>query len=283
MSKKLTEQQRTINRQQAACNRVAKKSIRKAFKEGAAESVIKKAQVLFSKREHYETETLARSNKELYGILAEVLALYYEAFEDKSLADTLKLMKAALIERGMRVQNNTTALNVFVRFVFNSERKRTYNYVCTLMAALQANILPTQLAEFIEGKHGVEECKRSVSMKDETVKRKAAVADASVQVLELLRDMPAAEVIKLNGTQASLAEGTDYAFVIARKTAGGKLELLRTVPVTTKGMQSAAVKALAEDLIAKQEQVVKSAKKVKVQTATAAAKAGMTMKELETA
>ena len=33
MSKKLTEQERTINRQNAACNLVAKKSIRQAFKD----------------------------------------------------------------------------------------------------------------------------------------------------------------------------------------------------------------------------------------------------------
>ncbi len=288
MRKQKTEKEKLIAKQNAKMHRNVKAMGRRAIKESNeehfAQKAILRANELVAAREKYETETLARSNAELYGILSEVLGLFYTTLEENCVAKTVAQMKSVLTERGVRVQGNTPAITVFVRYVFNSDRKRSYNYTCTLMAALQHKIQPENLAEFISGKHGVEECKRTFSMSPETLKKKQAIASAATDVVELLGTMPSAATVKLpDAKTVTFAEGAGYAFVIARKLSNGQLELLRTIPVTTKGMQAAAVKALAKDLIDKKVQVLKNAKAAKEKDTTAFAKASLTVKELQAA
>lgn len=246
-------------------------------------SVVKRADELCVAREKFETETLARSNDELYGILSEVYGLFKQAFAGECLKETVVAMKAALKERGVRVQANTPALTVFVRYVFNSDRKRAYNYASTLMAAAQAEVEPAQLADFIKGKNGVEECKKEFRKKEATVLKEAAIKAASSKVLQQLKAMKAEHVVKLAGPKVQLAEGASFAFVLARIGSTGTLELLQAVSTTTVGMQNAAIKELAKDYIAKQEHAAEAAKKKADVAATEKAAASMTVRELEMA
>lgn len=105
-------------------------------------AVIEEANKLSVQREKFETEELARSNKALYAILSKVYALFNKAVKDGCIKETAKEMRSMLKERGVKVQSNTPALTCFVRFVFNSDRKRAYNYASTLMAAVDADIKP---------------------------------------------------------------------------------------------------------------------------------------------
>jgi len=246
-------------------------------------NVVERADELCVAREKFETETLARSNKELYGILSEVYGLFKRAVADECLKETVAAMKTALTARGIRVQVNTPALTLFVRYVFNSDRKRAYNYASTLMAAAQADVEPADLAEFIESKNGVEECKKEFRKKEETVKKEAAVAGAVVSVLEDLRTMQAQEVVTLADTDVELAEGTQFAFVVARVAGNGTLELLQVVSKTTVGMENAAIKELAKQHIAKKAAEVKAELLTRDKAATSAAAASLTLRELELA
>jgi hypothetical protein len=260
------------------------------MKKGAAiadaDLVIKTANALCAVREKFETETLARSNKELYGILADVYRLFMQAVSKKCLKETAKSMRDNLKKRGIRVQNNTNALTVFVRYVFNNDRKRAYNYASTLQAALQANVEADGLAEFIESKNGVEECKREFRKSDETKSKEAQLTAAAACVIDELGNMEAQQVVKLADARVELAEGTKFVFVVARENADGMLELLQVVNKTTVAMQNAAVKELAKRYVETQATAKKVAAKalkkagtVKVTTAKAAAK--LTMRELE--
>lgn len=271
---------RTV-KQAAAIN---KRSVAIAY----ADRILKGADELCVEREKYETETLARSNKELYGILSKVYKLFKQAVNDNCLKDALKTMKYAMETRGMRIQSNSNALSVFVRYVFNSDRKRAYNYASTLQAALQDDVDADGLAEYIESKNGVEECKREFRKSDETKSREAQLADAAACVVDELSGMKAQQVVKLAGARAELADGTQFVFVVARANEDGTLELLRVVNKTTVAMQSAAVKELAKSYVEEQStakkttaKAVKSAGTVKVTAARDAAK--LTMRELENA
>ncbi len=256
------------------------------------DSVVRKANELCVAREKFETETLARSNKELYGILSSVYGLFNDAVRENCLKDVVVKMKAVLTERNVRVQKNTNALTVFVRYVFNSDRKRAYNYASTLMAAVQAEITVDKLAAFIESKNGVEECKKEFRKKTETIEKEIALADAKTQVLETLRDMKAQRVVKLEGAEAELAEGTDFVFVVARKNKNGSLDLLQTVSKTTLAMQNYAVNELAKFTLANGElgigtevkdDVSNSAIKFTKSATAAKSAAKMTLAELECA
>jgi len=274
---KTVAQMKTINKQSA--------------KEGWTTSVLRQADKLSVAREKYENETLARSNKELYGILSEVYKLFNDAVCKECLREVVNEMREKLTKRGVRVQKNTNAITVFVRYVFNSDRKRAYNYASTLMAALQAKIEADKLADFIEGKNGVEECKKEFRKKEETLQKEAALKYAVETVCADLRSMKAQKVVKLAGIEAELAEDTDFVFVVARKSAKGELELLQAVSRTTVALQNIAVKELAKytletgKQLSKLETVIADVSngsfKYKKKLNSAADAAEMTLDELE--
>ncbi len=253
-----------------------------------ADIVVKRANQLSAARAKFETETLARSNKELYSILSDVYRLFKQAVSDNCLKEVVKRMRYMLTKSNIRVQSNTNALTVFVRYVFNNDRKRAYNYASTLLAALQADVDADGLANFIESKHGVEECKREFRKSDETKAKEAQLAAARVSVVDDLGSMQSQQVVKLADANVELAEGTQFAFVVARVNADGMLELLRVVNRTTVALQNAAVKELAKRYVETKGEAktiaakaLRKAATVKVTMAKDAAK--LTMRELESA
>lgn len=249
--------------------------------------VIVRANELRTQREEFETTILARSNEALYGILRDVYALFHKAFKDECIKEVLTKMQEELLARNIRVQQNSPALTVFVRFVFNSDRKRAYNYSSTLMAAAQAGIEPDGLAAFITSKNGVEECKREFKKKDETRKKEEAIKQESIEVERMLTSMPPVHTVKFPKSSVTLAEGAQYAFVIARIGANNSLELLHSIPRTTVGMQNTAIKELAKQLIdrkaaaAKDEKVQKSKAATKQAISSMRAVSSMTVAQLQ--
>jgi hypothetical protein len=245
------------------------------------ESVIKRADALVKEREQYETVTLARSNKELYGILGKVHSLYLEASKDiDCLKQTLSEMKAALAVRNIKVQVNSPAITVFVRYVFNSDRKRAYNYTRTLMAAIKANVKPEALADFVEGKGGVEECKKDFSKSLETIAKEQALASAIDTIKAELETMDPTEEVQMPDSSVHLSDDCNYAFVIARIGSGKKLELLRTVPTTTKALENSAIKELAKALIEDEKTAEVDSKVDKKDIASSKALSTMTLKQV---
>ena len=254
-------------------------------------TVIDAATKLSVQREAFEAEEFARSNKALYAILSNVYALFIKAVSDNCIKDVAKAMRVQLKERGIRVQSNTPALTCFVRFVFNSDRKRAYNYATTLMAAVKADIAPTDLADFIERSNGVEECKKQFKIKDEVKQRNQAISAASADIVDALQTMQPTATVTLPNTAVTLADGAQFAFIVARSIGNSEFELLRAVPTSTKVMQSCAVKELAKDLIAAAERAKAAAKAQRLTNSTqqaaasmsAKAAAAMTVGELEAA
>lgn len=240
--------------------------------------VIVLANKLIVKRELFETEELARSNKALYSILTEVYKIFETAIATKCMKETITTMRAELTKRGVRVQANTQALTVIVRYIFNSDRKRAYNYASTLMAAVQAGIKPVDLSAFIERGNGVEECKKEYKKKDETKESEAAIKSASLEVIDTLSSMSAITTVKLPNASVDLQDG-QFAFIIARQNSKGEFELLRVVPKSTKGMQNSAIKELAKVFIESKNQAIAMGKKAKSVQATEKAIKSMTSKE----
>jgi hypothetical protein len=255
------------------------------------QAVMSEAQSLCAQREQFETEELARSNKALYSILTNVYALFKKAIADKCIKETVTEMSNVLNKRGVRVQKNTPTLTVFVRFVFNSDRKRAYNYASTLMAAVQAEIEPANLATFIESKNGVEECKKEFKKKEATKQREEEIKRTSVDVEDLLKTTQPITRVIIPNASVDFSDATDFAFIVARTVGNGEFELLRVVPKTTKGMQNTAIKEITKDVIAKAEKVKTEAKLKKAQSTkdiaakslTAKSAATMTVQELEAA
>jgi len=246
------------------------------------DTIIKRVNELVKEREKFETVTLARSNKELYGILGKVQSLFLDASKDgKCLKESLEHLKGILNSRGIKVQINSPAITVFVRYVFNSDRKRAYNYTRTLMAAIKANILPDNLADFIEGKGGVEECKKDYSKSLETLQKEQALTSAIDVIKVELETMDPVEILDLPDASVYLSDDCEYAFTISRIIGENQLGILRTIPTTTKAMESSAFKELAKALIEDEKNAKEIAKADKKDVATSIALSTMTLGQVE--
>lgn len=258
----------------------------------SADTVLVRADALFKERERFEGAELARSNKALYKLLMQVYELFEAAREDvKCLKAAVKTMSDKLKERGVKIQSNTPALTVFVRYVFNSDRKRAYAYTQTLMAAIQQEVKPAGLATFIESQNGVEECRKQLIKKDETVTKEAELKAAGADVSDELKSMRAVTTVSLPAARVSFCDGAEFAFIVARSLGNGEFELLRAVPRSTKAMHTSAVKELAKDLIVQRAAADEKAKaeaadqsvKDAAKGANRKVKATATLKELQTA
>jgi hypothetical protein len=264
---------------------------KESIKATNALSVIAEATKLIVERKKFETEELARSNKALYALLTKVYGLFKSAVKEGCIQEAVIEMRNELKKRNVKVQSNTPAITVFVRFIFNSDRKRAYNYASTLMAAAQAEIEPAQLAAFIEGKNGVEECKKEFKKKDETRLKEEALAEASLTVVDELTSMKALRRVTIPNASVAFSDGVQFAFIVARSIGKGEFELLQAVPKSTKAIQNAAVKELAKYMLDKKVETETATKHAAVQTTkekavksmTAKDVAKMTVKELETA
>ena len=122
-----------------------------------ATSMVEQLDKLSVAREEFEKTDWARTNQKLYELLGAVYARYEEASAEKSvLALTVKTLKEILKKRGNRVQQNSTALSLFVRYVFNCDRQRIFTYTRAIHAAISHSITPDQLATFITTAGGVD-------------------------------------------------------------------------------------------------------------------------------
>jgi len=246
------------------------------------DSIIKRVNELVKERELFESVTQARSNKELGLLLQKVLTLFKDASKDATcLKECLKHLKAILHSRGIKVQVNSPAITVFVRYVFNSDRKRAYNYTRTLMAAIKANILPEDLPDFITSKGGVEECKKEYSKSLETLQKEQALTSAIDVIKVELETMDPVEILDLPDASVHLSDDCEYAFTISRIIGENQLGILRTIPTTTKAMESSAFKELAKALIEDEKNAKEIAKADKKDVATSIALSTMTIGQVE--
>ena len=132
-----------------------------------AQAIVSVADGLVKKQQDWQQNEYARSNARLYAILAEVLKMYEQVKDDKQLRiETVKQMKNALTTTGVRIQMNTLAITLFVRYVFRTDRQRALNYSRTIQAALSEGIKAEDFAQFVEDNGGVEQCKRKLTKSD---------------------------------------------------------------------------------------------------------------------
>jgi hypothetical protein len=214
----------------------------------SAQAIVNKADALLKQREHFEQNEYARSNQRLYVILAEVLAMYEAASVSKTLlAETIKQMKINLEARKVRIQTNTLALTLFVRYVFGTDRQRSMNYSRTLQGALQQGISASQLAQFIEDCGGVEQCKKRFTKSAKVVAKETTIANAMTLVEETLSNAVAKPLATLKVSKEFVAQtyDKDFVFVIGKADKQGNIKALGAVPAYSAGMTKWAKQQLA--------------------------------------
>ncbi len=241
----------------------------------SAQAIVNKADGLVKQRENFEQNEYARSNKRLYEILAEVLAMYEEAATSKTLlSETIKQMKVNLEVCKVRVQTNTLALTLFVRYVFRTDRQRSMNYSRTLQAALQQGISASQLAQFIEDCGGVEQCKKRFTKSAKVVAKETTIAKTMSLVEETLADAVVKPLATFKVPNKFVAQtyDKDFVFVIGKADKQGNIKALGAVPAYSAGMTKWAKQQMALFLSQQQAQAKKEANAKQKDAALTAAK-----------
>jgi hypothetical protein len=138
------------------------------------------------KRKNWETTAYRTSNQQLYAVLADCLTYGRELpFADSKQRN--KELETFLKSRDYRVKNDSPLLTRVVKAVFgNIDRRRISTYSLVLRTAQKEGVKPTELANWIEERGGVQEVKLASSATYKSPKQKAEEAKSSLSALPTL-------------------------------------------------------------------------------------------------
>ena len=157
------------------------------------DATVQSLNALSAKREAWEKGAFKKANDELYAILADTLGVYKvsedfanstktKAHGQKHMSALRKELTARLKAMGVKVQQNSSTLTMLTRYVFKSDRVRAHGYARVLAAALQDNIEPADLHNYIVNAGGVEEIKRRMVLSEAALEKRAQVENAKNNV-----------------------------------------------------------------------------------------------------
>ena len=139
-----------------------------------------------AKRISWEQGAYRTSNLELYKVLAECLLFAGELSVSESKQRSAAL-EAFFKERGYKYKKDSHIIARVVRAVFgNIDRRRISTYVLVLRQAQKSKIEATQLAQWIEDNHGIQEIKLARSATFISPTAKASIAKADFENLPVL-------------------------------------------------------------------------------------------------
>lgn len=138
-------------------------------------------EALIKARDTWEQNAFRKANDELYGILAQCLALYEQmAGATEAAKEQREHLKAHIEKMGYRFNGDSHTLTKIAKCVFGADRRRVSAYSLTLRAALQAGVKSADLPAFIREKGGVEEVRLASAPNAMTANEKAKVAAQAV-------------------------------------------------------------------------------------------------------
>jgi hypothetical protein len=208
-----------------------------------ASTIVQQLNSLSQKRMTWEATDFKKANDGLYDLLGECLDTYLAKFVNASDDDrkTLRRELVALLKvAGVHVQNNTSTLTMFVRYVFGSDRKRAHGYAYVLMAAISHDITGAGLPDWIRQSHGIEEIKRNSVKSAGAIARVAQLETAQVQVKA---DIETAAITPL--AQVDIALTGQYAVLLAMPNADGTTAIIGALPDITPGLFNGLLKRMA--------------------------------------
>jgi hypothetical protein len=200
---------------------------------------------LAQKRENWERTDFKKANDGLYAILAECLTVFQAEFV-RGTDDQRKALRGQLTSKlkaaGVKVQTNTTTINMFVRFVFGSDRKRAHGYAYVLQAAISHEIKAQDLPDWIRESGGIEEIKRKMVRSEEALLKQQEI---DAQKAAVQADVANAEVMPLARVNVGALSG-DYAVVLVKPNPDGSASVLECLSDVGEAMFNDIIKRIAK-------------------------------------
>lgn len=219
-----------------------------------ANDIVKSLEHLSLVRENWEQTTFKKANESLYDLLAQCLEVFNAKFVNGTKADQHTL-RQELITRltalNVKTQKNSPTLNLFVRFVFCSDRKRAHGYSYVLNAALSHDISSTQLPSWIAQEGGIEEIKRKMVQSEKAQaqqeKRKRARETAEEMIVE-------ANINPLATLSIEGLHSNDLNILLAMGDANGDFNVTYVLTEVSDGLYKALLKQAAKQIATQQDE-----------------------------
>jgi hypothetical protein len=218
-----------------------------------ATTTVQQLDALSTKRKQWEQSDFKKANDGLYALLSECLAVFQTKFVHASVEDQHALrseLQNKLTAAGVKVQKNTNTLNMFVRFVFGSDRKRAHGYAYVLTAAVSHNKTAAEMPGWIANQGGIEEIKRKMVQKPASIKRQQAIATAKGNVQS---EMELATIAPLANVEISGLHG-QYAILLAKPSADGHASIIGTLSDVDQALINALLIRMAKNRMLREEE-----------------------------
>jgi len=201
-------------------------------------STVKAADKIYEMQKDFE----ARTNKELYDLLAGIYDLYINAVECKYVDDTIVEMKKELKKNKITVMSSTPSTTIFVRYVYRTDRKKAYKYSQVMQLAEKNKVGTDAFADFIKAKGGIEACI------EENKNTGSGDKVTSITFEDRLNELNNVSTIgSLSIPSVALSDGAKYTFVLARVVENNKLDLLHVMPEASNKMLREAIKEMDKE------------------------------------
>jgi len=222
-------------------------------------AVLKTLQELYQKGVTW-TKELDRTNSKKYALLAECLGTYHLIKGQNLERAVIKEITEELVNRGFVIKKNPKIINLIVRYVFNSDRRRVFSYARALNIAINDGIKVDQFAQWVADHGGIEDVTSKKGKTEEAIHREAYLKLKVEEARDLLVGKiatPLAVVAKDQFTDR--AGGGEYTLLIGKTNGDNQTQVLCTVPDATSHMVDTAIGKIAHALM--QDEKTKVAKK----------------------
>ncbi len=208
------------------------------------QQIVDQLEFMKTQNENFEKNDLSRSNKTLYSLLGRVYEVYKSVEKrDKLTSDHLK---SVLKQRGVKVQKNTPFLTILIRYVFNSDRSKSYNYNRVILSAIQKEITPQDLPSYIEKIGGIEECKKDYIPSQKTIDKKQHMSDLIESIQREFKDLEILGTVE-KPEKIKKVDGCQFVFTVGRLGDDGKtIELVEVLTEMNKVMEKTALKLMSK-------------------------------------
>lgn len=211
-----------------------------------ANGIVQQLDALFEVRAKWESTDYKKANEGLYSLLSQCLGVFDTQYIKASKAAQTALrveLTHKLTAAGVKVQKNTSILTMFVRFVFNADRKRAHGYAAVLMAAIAEGIAAQDLPAYITEAGGIEEIKRRQVKSAESIAKQAKLEVAKADV-KLEVEMAAA-VTPLASVQIEGVTGS-YALLLVKPKLDGTSDVIGSLSDLPDSMVQALIGRMAK-------------------------------------
>jgi hypothetical protein len=241
MAKKITPAQKG-NVSKTATAKAAAQVANQKFANG----IVQQLDALFEVRAKWESTDYKKANEGLYNLLSQCLAVFMAEYDpaDKKAQQALRAeLTNKLTAAGVKVQSNTSTMTMFVRFVFNADRKRAHGYATVLLAAITDGVDAKDLPAYIVAAGGVEEIKRRHVKSEESIAKQEkldiakAEVKSEVETAAAVTPLATVEIEGLNGS---------YALLLVKPKLNGTADVVGTLSDLPDSMVQALIGRIAK-------------------------------------